>query len=156
MFSLLPVDEGFFASAPLVVREEFAVPRAAGAVWEDLTGDQALSWCRMIQSVEWTSARPFGVGTTRTVRSLAGANVMHEQFFLWEEGRRKAFFLAEANVPLFRRFAEDYLVEPVTDRSCRFTWTIALDPRGPLALGAPVNRLLLASLFADTRRHYGI
>lgn len=137
MFSLRPVDESFFVAAPLVLREEFAVPRPAEAVWEELTADGTLSWCRIIQRVEWTSPRPFGVGTTRTVRALGGTNVMHEHFFLWEEGRRMSFYANEANVPLFRRFGEDYRVEAVSDRSCRLTWTIAIDAHGAGAATDP-------------------
>jgi hypothetical protein len=96
------------------------------------------------------------VGTTRTARALSGAIVFHERFFGWEEGRRHSFYVMQATVPLFKRFAEDYLLEPAGETSCRLTWTIATEPRGLGRLANPANRLLLTTLFRDTRQHYGI
>ncbi len=57
---------------------------------------------------------------------------------------------------MWRRLAEDYLVEPVSDGSCRFEWTIATEPRGSARAANPINRLLLGTLFRDTKRHYGL
>lgn len=154
-FKLQPADEAFFASAPFVMRETFKVPRPAAAVWDELTGEHPLYWCRILDGT-WTSPRPFGVGTTRQMKVLRGAVVLQERYFRWEEGRRHSFYVAEASAPLFKRFAEDYEVVPAGETACRFTWTIAVEPRLPGPLADPPNRLLLGSLFRDTRRHYGI
>jgi hypothetical protein len=156
MFTTQPVEESFFDTAPLRLQGEFDIPLPAERVWADLTADGTLYWCRLLQSVTWTSPRPFGVGTTRIARSLGGVNVFDERFFRWEEGRRQSFFVVETSAPLFRRFAEDYLVEPTTESSCRFTWTIAIEPRAAARLANPANRLLLGTLFSDTRKHYGL
>lgn len=153
-FNAEPVDETFFDAAPVRLADTFAISRPAAEVWEELTADNPLSWCRILDRVEWTSPRPFGVGTTRTVRSLGGANVLRERYFIWEEGRRQAFYAVQASAPMFRRFAEDYLVESVSDGACRFTWTIAFEPKPVARLSGPVNRLLLSTLFKDTRKHY--
>jgi hypothetical protein len=155
-FTTNPVEEIFFDTAPFRLRAEFDIPRSATHVWADLTVDNPLAWCRILQGITWTSPRPFGVGTTRTARSIGAANVLKEHFFRWEEGRRQSFYVLEASVPLFRRFAEDYLVEPTSDASCRFTWTIAIDPRPAARVLNPANRLLLGTLFRDTRKHYGL
>jgi hypothetical protein len=155
-FTTNPVDETFFDVARIRLRETFEISRPANEVWSDLTADNPLAWCRIIQSITWTSPRPFGVGTTRTVRSLGGTSVLKEHFFRWEEGRRKSFYALESSAPLFRRFAEDYLVEPRSDTSCRFIWTIAMEPRPAARIGNPVNRWLLGTLFRDTHRHYGL
>jgi hypothetical protein len=136
------------------LQEAFAVSRPAAAVWADLTNDNPLSWCRILRRITWTSPRPFGVGTTRTASALGGANVLREHFFRWEEGRRHSFYVIEASAPLFRHFAEDYLVEPTGEDSCVFTWTIAAEPRPLARPAAPLNRALLRSLFRDTRKHY--
>jgi hypothetical protein len=154
-FQTKPVDESFFDSAPFVLRDVFEVARPAADVWGELTADDTLAWCRILDRVEWTSPRPFTVGTTRTVSALKGMNVLHERYFRWEEGRRKSFYVEEASAPLFRTLAEDYLVEPASDSACRFTWTIAADPRAG-RLATPVNERLLRTLFRDTRRHYGL
>jgi hypothetical protein len=135
--------------------ETFAINRPAAYVWDELTADNTLSWCRILDDVSWTSPRPFGVGTTRTVKSLKGANTINEYYFRWEDGRRKSFFVVDASAPLFKRFAEDYLVEPVSDESCTFTWSIAYESRRGMNAGRPVNDRILRTLFTDTRKHYG-
>jgi hypothetical protein len=153
-FDLERCDETFFDSAPVRYADAMDLPVAAERVWEGLTADRPLAWCRALSSARWTSPRPFGVGTTRTVASL-GALVLRERFFRWEEGRRKSFLVLQTSVPMFRRFAEDYLVEETSQSGCRFTWTIAAEPRLAGRLAAPVNALLIRSLFKDTRRHFG-
>lgn len=155
-FTTHPVDASFFATAPVRLGATFDIPRPASHVWEDLAGENPLAWCRLLKHVTWTSPPPHGVGSTRTARSVGGLSVINERFFRWEEGRRQSFYALEASVPLFRRFAEDYLVEPTIDESCRFTWTIALQPRPGAWIANPLNRRLLETLFRDTRRHYGL
>jgi hypothetical protein len=149
-----PVDGTFFSSAAVALSDTFEIARSAEDVWSQLTADGALWWCRILDDVTWTSPRPFGVGTTRTVSSLKGLNVIQEHFFRWEEGRRKSFYVVAASAPLFKRFAEDYLVEPVSESACRFTWTIAYEPRAAVRPGRPLNDRLLRTLFTDSRRHF--
>jgi hypothetical protein len=151
-FPTQPAEETFFDIAPLRLSEAFDVPRTAADLWADLTADNPLSWCRLLRSITWTTPRPFGVGTTRTARTVGNAIVLNEYFFRWEDGRRKSFSVLESNVPLFRRFAEDYLVEPTSETTCRFTWTIAVEPHPAARPSNPVNRLLLSTLLRDTRR----
>jgi len=139
-FKAQPVGEAFFDAAPQKLREAFEIPLPAERVWGDLTSDEPLAWCRILQAIDWTSPRPFGIGTTRTVHALGRLAVLRERYFRWEEGHRHSFTLEEASAPLFRSLAEDYLVEPTTDTSCRFT--------------TPINKALLGTLFTDTRRHY--
>jgi hypothetical protein len=153
-FACQPVDESFFDRAPVILRASFEIPRPAEEAWAELAAENPLAWCSIIDRIRWTSPRPFGVGTTRTVTSLHGANVLDERFFRWEEGRRKSFCAVRSSGPLFRRFAEDYLVEPVGDSSSRMTWTIAFEPQPFARLATPINRRILSSLFRDTRKHY--
>jgi hypothetical protein len=155
-FATEPVVETFFDTAPVRLIATFDIPRPAADVWADLTGESPLMWCRILQGMTWTSPRPFGVGTTRTARSLRGASVIKERFFRWEEGRRQSFYAVQTSAPLFRRFAEDYLVEPTSETSCRLAWTIAIEPRRAARIATPVNRALLKTLFRDTRKHYGL
>jgi hypothetical protein len=155
-FSTQPVDETFFDSAPGRLQGVFEIPQPAAQVWGDLTSDRPLGWCRVLDRVEWTSPRPFAVGTTRTVSSMRGLNVIREHFFRWEEGRRKSFYVLEASAPVFRRFAEDYLVEQVAESACRFTWTIAFEARPAARPMGPVNERILSTLLTDTRKYYGI
>ncbi len=134
----------------------FEVGRPAAEVWGELTAEHPLGWCRVLSDVSWTSERPFGVDTTRTATVLHGLIVLRERFFRWEEGRRHSFEVLETNNPMIRRFAEDYLVEPAGEDACRFTWTVAVEPRTLARPFNPVNRLLLTTIFRDTARHYGL
>jgi hypothetical protein len=155
-FSCEPVDESFFETAPVRMAARFEVARPAAEVWGELTGERPLYWCRILQDVHWTSARPFGVGTTREVKALWGANLLRERYFRWEEGRQHSFYVVESSAPLAKRFAEDYLVEPTGEASCRFTWRICFEPQ-PLAIPTvPGNKLLLRTLYTDTRDHFGL
>jgi Polyketide cyclase / dehydrase and lipid transport len=154
-FRAEPVDETFFDRAPVRLRETFEIPFPAEKVWGDLTSENPLWWCRVIQRISWTSPPPLGVGTTRTARALGGLNIIHERFFIWEEGRRQSFYALEISVPGFRHFAEDYLLEPGAEHSCRFTWTIAIEPKPAAQVVVPANRVALRTLFTDTRKHYG-
>jgi hypothetical protein len=152
--TLDPVDETFFDSAPARYAHTWTVRRPAEQVWSELTSDRPLSWVRAV-SLRWTSARPFGVGTTRQAKVLGGVLSLAEHFFIWEEGRRYAFYGTQVNAPLFKRFAEDYLVTPDGPAGCTFTWTIALEPTALGKPGGPVNALLFNSLFRDTSRYFG-
>jgi hypothetical protein len=150
----LPVDDGFFTTAPARFSETFAIPRPASEVWADLTSDRPLHWCRVLNG-RWTSPRPFAVGTKRRVKILGGILAVDEHYFIWEEGRRHAFYVESCNLPMFRRLAEDYVVEPDGADACRFTWTAALEPTALGKLGGPVNSVLFRTIFADTRKHFG-
>lgn len=153
-FNSEPVDERFFDEAPQILRATFAVPRPAADVWAELVSDDPLAWCSILDGVSWTSPRPFGVGTTRSVTSMKGLNVIDERFFRWEEGRRKSFYAIRSTMPAFRRFAEDYLVEPEGEDRSRMTWTIAFEALPLARPTTPVNRRVLSSLFRDSRKHY--
>ena len=148
-----PVDAEFFETAPERRTFVLDLPVSPERVWRGLTATNPLWWCRLMSSVEYTSPRPFGVGTTRQA-SVLGVLRLRERFFRWEEGRRQTFTADGANLPVFRRFGEDYLVEPAGG-GCRFTWTFAYEPgvRAGRA-GAALNDRVFASLAADTRRHF--
>ena len=153
-FKLQPVDEAFFEAAPWRFMRAFEIGRPANEVWAELVADGALSFCRSLRGAKWTSPRPFGVGTKRTMPSLFGALVVDEVYFRWEEGRRQSFYAERTSLPMFRRLAEDYLVEETSPGSSRFTWTIVLDPNPLARLGKPLNVMIVNGLFNDTRRHF--
>ena len=155
-FELKPADESFLDSAPQRFAETFDIARPASEVWAELVADGALSFCRSLRGARWTSPRPFGVGTTRDMPALFGALVVEERYFRWEEGRRQSFYVERASMPLFRRFAEDYLVEETSPDSSRLTWTIAMEPSPLGRPGGPLNSLIVKGLFKDTRRHFGV
>ena len=153
-FACEPADEAFLSSAPVRIEQAWLIDRPAAEVWADLVEEHPLGYVKAIAGVTWTSPRPFGVGTTRQVRTIGNSVVLDEEYFIWEEGRRKAFYAVRASAPGFKRFAEDYVVEPVTDTTCRYTWTVAIESTPLFRPGAAVNKLLFKAMFADVRRHY--
>lgn len=148
-----PADESFLETAPTRFEETFVIARSAQQVWEELTNDKPLDWCRLLD-ITWTSPRPFGIGTTRQAKVAKGAITVQEHFFIWEDGRRYAFYVTSANLPLFKRVAEDYVVEPTGTDSCTFTWTVAAEPTTLGKPGAPLNAAIFKSIFSDTRKHF--
>lgn len=150
---LQPVDELFFDSAPTRFSQTWSIARPAAQVWSELVGAQPLHWCKGL-SIAWTSPRPFAVGTRRQATVLGGVIKVQEYFFVWEEGRRYAFYATEANLPLFERLAEDYVVEPDGPDRCRFTWSVGIEPSALGKPGGPVNSLLFSRFFADTGRYF--
>ncbi len=91
------------------------------AAWPDFTP--------AIRRVDWTSPRPFGVGTTRTVHMVGGL-VADERFVAWERGQHMAFVFTRFSHAMVRAFGEDYRVAPLDGGGCRLTWTMAMEVTG--------------------------
>jgi len=151
MPKLEPIDETFFETARLKYVQSWDINEPAADVWRQLV-ENPLHWCKTLK-INWTSAPPFGVGTTRRVKVL-GLLVSNEYYFVWDEGRRNAFYFTDANLPLFKRFGEDYVVEPTGENSCRFTWKLAGEPTAIGAGGKPLLDWLVAGFFKDTTKHF--
>src|SRR5699024_1855512 len=104
-FDLDPVDDTFFETAG----HRFVYPMRLRAgpeeVWAGLTAPRPLQWVSLLDA-EFTSAQPYGEGTTRRVTVGPGLLRMREHFFVWKDAeRRHAFYAEQATVPLFRAFA---------------------------------------------------
>jgi len=154
MPSLEPVDASYFDPAPQRFAHSWAIAQPAKAVWAELVSDRPLAWCRGLR-VSWTLPRPFGVGSTRHVKGLWGLSTGDDYFFIWEEGRRYAFYATRANgLPLFTSLAQDYAVEPDGDERCRFTWRVGVTPSTLGRPVAPLNKLLFTGLFQQTGRYF--
>ena len=68
-----------------------------------------------------------------------------------------SFYVYEANAPLFRRFAEDYVIAPDGDGT-RYTWTVAIEPKSALRLPfmafAPVMKAAFGKLASDGQKYF--
>jgi hypothetical protein len=157
LHTLEAADESFFTTAPHVYRfpVELAVPPER--VWESLTSDGSLADWGLGIKLRWTTPRPFGIGTARSVTMPLGLVTVNERFFVWDEGRRYAFYVESSDKPLLNRFAEDYVVEK-TPTGSRFTWTIAIEPKPRLrhlvALGGPLNKLAFGQTARAAKRYF--
>lgn len=115
------------ASGRSVAHQIIGVP--ADALFESLAGaEDWLEWLGL-ESVTYTSPGPKGPTSTRTV--TAGRNVLYEEFFAWEPGRRIAFRLGSSTLPV-RSFAEEYLISEQPSGTCSLQWTVALEGRSAL------------------------
>ena len=82
-FEMQKVDLSYFETAPYLFRSTVTIrctPQQLFAGFED--ADSWPAWAMPITNVEWTSPKPFGVGTTRSVTML-GNLIGHEEFLLW-------------------------------------------------------------------------
>ena len=155
-FSCEPAGADFLKTAPHVFTYEKHYDAPPEQVWESLQSDNSLAdWGSAVSSVTWTSPRPFGIGATREV--ALGPNKVREKFFRWDEGRGYSFYVTEGNVPLFRRFAEDYVIE-ADGTGTKFTWIVALQPKSAISLPfkviAPAVRAAFGKLASDGQKYF--
>jgi hypothetical protein len=157
-YPLEPADSDIFATAPELYRFPIRLRVSPERVWESLASDESVAaWGLGVRRLTWTSPRPFGVDTTREVVLPLATMTVRERFFRWDEGKGYSFYVAEANRPGLRRFAENYVVEPDGDGAL-LTWTIAIEPKSGLApfmkvLG-PVNKRAFGQLARGARKYF--
>jgi len=156
-YPLEPADDDFLASGPHVFRYQRQFAAAPQQVWEQLTSDVSLAaWGPSIKKVTWTSPRPYGVGTTRDVVA-PGGSTMRERYFRWDEGKSHAFYVYESTIPILRRFAEDYIVEPAGDQTL-FTWVVVIEAKDrfrlPVKVLAPLLKAGLGQVPAGGQRYF--
>ena len=113
-------------------------------------------WAKVITKVTWTSPKPYGVGTTRTVDMLGGL-VGDEEFLAWEPHLHMTFRFNESTSSAISAFAEDYRIVP-TATGRHLTWIMALRPNGVagrfgLFTGQPVMAWLFQRFLHSLRRY---
>lgn len=109
-------------------------------------------WHPPIKSVEWTTPKPFGVGTTRTV--MLGDMEIREFFYAWEQGRRMAFRFEGTNKRTWLNFnagIEDYLLEPCEDGTkTKYTRKVCLEPSCVVWTAGCMVRRNLQAMFDES------
>ena len=151
-FDCRPVDASFFETAPMRFRHEVDLDAAPAKVFVIFDDENSWpKWFHAIHKVEWTSPRPHGVDSIRTV-TLATATLF-EHFFCWEEDRRCSFYLTGTSVPLAHALAEDYLLEEVAPGKTRFTYRVGIEPRMAVAAGGPLSHMYFESMFKSAVEH---
>jgi uncharacterized protein YndB with AHSA1/START domain len=147
-FSCHPVDASFFETAPMRftnVVELDARPAEVFAIFED--GDTWPKWFSSMNKVAWTSKKPHGVGSERTVWMTPVT--LDEHFFAWEKDRRLSFYLTGHSRPLAHALAEDYLLEEIEPGKTRFTYIVAMEPRLLVRMGGPLSRAYFGSMLRN-------
>jgi uncharacterized protein YndB with AHSA1/START domain len=129
MHTCVEVDKHYAASAAKsyqAVVEVDASPEQVFEVFED--ADAWPAWATPIKKVIWTSPKPYGLGTTRTVEMIG--LVGDETFIAWDYPKHMAFCFTQMSESLIESFAEDYVVTPLGNGKTRVQWTMAMTPRG--------------------------
>lgn len=130
MYPLDDIDLSFFQTARFRFRATVEIdcsPDQLFDVFED--ADAWPVWAGAITNVEWTSPKPFGVGTTRIV-TMSGGMEGHEEFIAWERGARMSFKFTHSNKNNLHAFGEDYIVTDLGNGRCQLQWIMAMQPRG--------------------------
>ena len=157
MYPCKKVGMDFFETAPYCFLAEETIaasPEQIFAVFED--AHAWTIWAKPIQEVEWTSPKPFRLGTTRTV-SMTGGLKGYEEFIAWEPGKRMAFCFVGCSHDTLEAFAEDYRVTDLGDGRCRVQWLMAMAPKGAAKFSLGLIKPLMAwynrKMFRDFRKY---
>lgn len=118
------VDADFLAAVKSAPHARQFIPYPRNIVWNALLDKDAWTEWLPITKVDWTSPKPYGVGTTRTVE--IGSNIVDETFIIWEEGRRMAFRFDRSGFPV-KAGVEDYHIVDVPG-GCELQWTCRMEP----------------------------
>lgn len=137
-FSLRTEDLGFVERAPLVVRAEVTVPAPPEAVWPALGDAPAwMEWFTGMDDARWTSPPPHAAGSTRSVRVMGLA--ADETILAFDPGKRFAFRVDAANVPVLGALVEEVTLAPA-GTGTRVVYRQALELRPWLRWLAPLLR----------------
>jgi hypothetical protein len=134
MYPLEPAGEDLLRRAQAHSVAEREIPVSAEQLFALF--EEGSTWCKffpVIRKIEWTSPKPFGEGTTRTVTVVGGVR-LEEVFWTWKPGSRMGFAISAASNRALKGLVELYEVSPLDDQRCKLRWesrgisTIAVTP----------------------------
>lgn len=151
------IDLDFFDSAPIRIESSVDLPCTPECLFSCFEDADAWSqWVGVIERVEWTSPKPFRVGTTRSVE-MPGGMVAYEEFLAWDAPRHMAFRFNQFSQKFLKAFGEDYRVTDLGNGRCRLVWTVGIDPAGPSGLVGlilkPMLTLNLRKIMKDLKKY---
>lgn len=148
-----PVSLDFFSTANLRVTTVMDAKCSPERLMETLAGDSIWTeWATALTKVEWTCEKPYKQGSTRTVY-MSGNQAVKENFFIWEDNKRVAFYVDESTMNGVESFAEDYIIEKTADGT-KLTWTVALQMAGIAVLFIPLSRIFMGLMFKRWLKNY--
>ena len=138
----------FVDRAPFEFLTEADLPAPPKRVFAVLT--DIASWPRWfddMRDAKWTSPQQGGLGATRWMK--LGAITVDETILAWDPGRRFAFRIDTATLPLLRAMVEDYALTP-TQNGTHLRWRVAYDPKPLARLIHPILRFVFGRQFRRT------
>ncbi len=156
-FECTPVGLEFLEQTKNVFRAKETIKASPEVIFEVFEDAESWTvWAFPIQKVVWTSPKPFGVGTTRSVHMM-GDMVGYEEFVAWEPGKRMAFTFVGCSKDATDKFIEDYRVTDLGDGSCTVEWYMAMEPRGfsrhIMWMTRPLMRFANRQMFKKFRKY---
>lgn len=121
-------DATFVTKAPVRFTVERELPCSPARLFEVFEDAEAWTEWAGLAFVRWTSEKPYGPGTTRTVG--IGPIEVDEVFSSFVPGQHMGFYFASGTTPLIAAFAEDYRVRPMDENRCHFAWTMGVELKG--------------------------
>ncbi len=145
-FKMRKVDLGFIASAGKVSVAQCDLDAARQDVWDAFVDPATWPhWWPGVTSASYGGAPgPHGVGTFR--RATVGGHTYEEYLVAWDEGRRWAYYIDRATIPIATAQLE---CTEFADHGTgtRVRWIVAHDRRLLLWLAGPLFPRIMRSLF---------
>lgn len=144
-------------NAPVLIVNHIDIACSAERLFAIFEDEEAWTiWASSLEKVVWTSPKPFGVGTTRTV-DMAGGIVGVEEFVAWKTNEQMAFCFTESSMPNMKAFGEDYRIQVLNDNTVRLSWYAAFWPSNPVAtvgfkLFKPVMKWFLGGFLKSLKK----
>lgn len=133
MKALEVVDLSYLDRAPVRITTSVVINATPEQVFSAM--QEADTWVEAIEPMtrlDWTSPKPFGVGTTRSVylNMPVGPVQADEVFIAWEENKQMAFYFSHLNKKIFNAVIEDYKIKDLGNGSSELTWDFGYQGAG--------------------------
>ena len=128
-YKCIPFELDYYESAPQKFVYERTIECSPDELFDIFEDEHSWPvWGTGIAKVDWTSPKPYKVGTTRTVTFHGGGMEVYETFIAWDRGKHMAFCFTGTTQEVWTSFGENYVVKDLGDGKCHLTWTIAYTP----------------------------
>jgi uncharacterized protein YndB with AHSA1/START domain len=153
-FTLRSEDLGFIDRAAAVHTAEATLAASRARVFAAFAEPATWpAWFPNVQAAAYTTPPPHGVGTIREAR--VGGTRWVEEMIAWDDGRRSAWTVTGASVPLATAQVESFEVTDLAGGT-RIRWTLALEPRLLARLGAPFMASTISRLLQRAMDELGV
>lgn len=148
-FDLEPTDLSFAERAPFQFNNQAVINASPARVFEILSlGEEERIWLKDFKSARWTSAPPYGVGSTREL--ALNLLTIKERFVVWEPGRRLSVSVAAITLPAVTAMLQDLQIEPMAQGKTLLRWVVYYRPTLITRLIHPIARAIFGGIFSSS------
>jgi len=151
-FDMRKVDLDFIGVAARTYVAECDLASSRQDVWAAFVDPSTWrNWWPGVESASYGDAgKPYGVGTFR--QATVGRQRYEEFIVVWEEGRKWAYYIHRASVPIATAQLECTELED-HGSGTRVRWTLAQDPRLLMRLLGPIFPRIMRALLRKAMRN---